>query len=411
MDFTFALSQGLFSSADIDTGSRFLLKALSQKWDEDIRQGRPLPATVLDAGSGTGVLGICAARALASIPGLQIRAQDRDELARSFTEYNARRNGVPASVLSAHTEPLLAAAPAWDLILSNIPAKTGEPVLLDFIARSAGLLSEQGFVMAVVVNTLSGLLRSRIKELALPLLHDERGTEHTVLAYGAGLSLNLVSNLACKDGGDDFFRQWPAYFRCAGEHEIKDIRYHIDAGHGVADFDTPGGAVTAAARLITRLGPAVGNRCASRAILVHEPDQGHFPVWLLKYLECNFQQGFRRVVLSGRNILALEASRHNLGGEVRMVPAVDIALSRDALLAAADMPYGAVFLFPDLVPRTSRIGAYWEGLEALLEPGGIAVTTLPSAQAERFDREKPGGFIRLGDHKRHGFRALGYEKR
>jgi hypothetical protein len=388
-----------------------LLKALSQKWDQDTREGRPLPVTVLDAGSGTGVLGICAARALAGIPGLQVRAQDRDELARSFTEYNARRNGVPASVLSARTEPLLAAAPAWDLILSNIPAKTGEPVLLDFIPRSAGLLGEHGSVMVVVVNTLAGLLRSRIKELALPLLHDERGTEHTVLVYGAGISLNSAPNLACKGGEDDFFRRWPAYLRCAGEHEIKDIRYHIDAGHGVADFDTPGGAVTAAAQLTTRLGTAIGSCRASGAVLVHEPDQGHFPVWLLKYLECNFQHGFRRVVLSGRNILALEASRHNLGGEVRMVPAVDIGLSRDALLAAADMPYGAVFLFPNLVPRTSRIGACWEGLEALLEPGGIAVAALPSAPAERFDREKPGAFVRLGDHKRHGFRALGYKKR
>jgi hypothetical protein len=407
MDFTFALSQGLFSSAGIDTGSRFLLKALSQKWDRDIREGRSLPVTVLDAGCGTGVLGICAARALPPIPEPRVRAQDRDCLARAFTEYNARRNGVPASVLSAHTEPLLAAAPAWDLILSNIPAKTGEGVLLDFIPRSAGLLSEGGAVMVVVVNTLAGLFRSRIKELALPLLHDEGGPEHTVLAYGAGTSLHVVR----EDGEDDFFRQWPAYFRCAGEHEIADIRYRIDASHGVPGFDTPGGAVTVAVRLTARLGPAIGGRCASQAVLVHEPDQGHFPAWLLKYLERTVQQGFRRMVLSGRNILALEASRHNLGGEVRMVPSVDIALSRDALLAAADMPYGAVFLFPDLVPLTSRIGAYWEGLEALLGPGGIAVAALPSAPAERFDREKPGGFVRLGDLKRHGFRALGYEKR
>jgi hypothetical protein len=301
------------------------------------------------------------------------------------------------------------------LILSNIPAKTGEPVLLDFIVRSAGLLSEQGSVMVVVVNTLSGLLRSRIRELALPLLRDEKGTEHTVLVYGAGIKPKLAPNSDPKDTGDDFFRQWPTYFRYAGEHEIKDIRYHIDASHGVPDFDTPSGAVTAAARLTTRLGPAIGSCCASRAILVHEPDQGHFPVWLLKYLERNFQQGFprgfRRAVLSGRNILALEASRHNLGGEVQIVPAVDIALNRDALLAAADMPYGAVFLFPGIVPRTNRLGACWEGLEALLEPGGIAVAAFPSVPAERFDREKPRGLVRLGDHKRHGFRALGYEKR
>ncbi|GHT82813.1 hypothetical protein FACS1894137_02440 [Spirochaetia bacterium] len=426
MDFTFALSQGLFSSADIDTGTRFLLKVLSQRWDARLSEGtegsrRVLPRTVLDAGCGVGVLGICAARALgaAAAPGLdgglglRVRAQDRDELARAFTEYNARRNGVPVdpqsnAVLSAYTEPLLAGPDdaRWDLILSNIPAKTGEPVLLDFIPRSAGLLSKEGTVMVVAVNTLAGLLRSRIKELALPLLQDESGKEHTVLVYGG------AEEVYPKNNPDDFLRQWPCYLRCSGDFELEGIGYHIDAIHGAAGFDNPGGAVKAAARLTGHMGAKISARSNAKAILVHEPDQGHFPVWLLRYLERAFPGTVPdRLVLSGRNMLALLAARHNLGGAAVTVPAVDILLSRDALLAASGRPYGAVFLFPDPVPRTSRLGAYWDGLEALLEPGGIAVTALSSSEAERFDREKPRSFLRLGDHKRHGFRALGYEKR
>jgi hypothetical protein len=374
---------------------------------------------VLDAGCGVGVLGICAARALAAVtgtpsPGLCVRAQDRDELARAFTEYNAGRNNVLSSVLSAHTEPLLSnpGNARWDLILSNIPAKTGEPVLLDFIARSASLLSEHGSVMLVVVNTLADLLRSRIKELALPLLYNESGKEHTVLAYGTGTSLPSDP----QHTHDDFFRQWPCYLRRSGDFELEGLGYHIDAIHGAAGFDKPGGAVTAAARLTTHIGPEIIASSNAKAILVHEPDQGHFPVWFLRYRENAGQQNPGQMVLSGRNILSLEAARHNLRGAARIVPAVDILLSRDALQAASGSPaagtlYGAVFLFPGLVPRTSRIGAYWEGLEAILEPGGIAVITLPSSGAERFDREKPRGFVRMGDHKRHGFRALGYGKR
>ncbi|GHV73126.1 hypothetical protein AGMMS49940_04280 [Spirochaetia bacterium] len=416
IDFTFALSQGLFSSADIDTGSRFLLKVLSRRWDACLSAGTSLPKTVLDAGCGIGVLGICAAKALAAMPGhsaVAIRAQDRDELARAFTEYNAGRNGVPVdlrsgAVLSAHTEPLLAGpkttAPAWDLILSNIPAKTGEPVLLDFIPRSAGLLTEGGSVMVVVVNTLADLFRSRIRELELPLLHDESGKEHTVLAYGA------KSKKVTDAIGDDFLRQWPCYVRCSGDFELEGTGYHIDACQGVAGFDKPGEAVRAAARLISHRGPAIIAPCMEKAILVHEPDQGHFPVWLLRYLENTGRMGHGQVVLSGRNILALLAARHNLAGAAQVVPAVDIMLNRDELLAASGKPYGAVFLFPDMVPQTSRIGAYWEGLGALLETGGQALITLPSSEAERFDRGKPQGFVRTGDHKRHGFRALGYKK-
>jgi hypothetical protein len=424
IDCTFALSLGLFSSADIDTGSRFLLKVLSQRWDADLREGRPLPAAVLDAGCGAGVLGICAARALAAVPALpavaamsggnasgndgysegslRVRAQDRDELARALTEYNAATNG--AAVLSAHTEPLLAgpAGARYDLILSNIPAKTGKAVLLDFIGRSAGLLSKRGVVMLVVVAPLAGLLRGRIRELALPLLHDESGKEHTVLAYGASAGAGAKAPGAL----------WPCYERCSGDFELEDIRYHLDTFHGAAGFDNPGGAVRAAAHLTGRLSP----ERTGKAILVHEPDQGHFPVWLRRYRERGGQPAPGPIVLSGRNILALEAARHNLGGDAVIVPAVDILLSRDALQAAgspraSDGSYGAVFLFPDMVPRTSRTGAYWEGLEALLEPGGLAVIALPSSEAERFDREKPRSFVRLGDHKRHGFRALAYGKR
>jgi hypothetical protein len=295
------------------------------------------------------------------------------------------------------------------LILSNIPAKTGEKVLLDFISRSAGLLSEEGSAMVVVVNTLAGLLRSRIRELALPLLHDESGKEHTVLVYGAKSDPGVTDPVM---DGDDFLRQHPCYARCSGDFEMEDTGYHIDAFQGVAGFDKPGGAVKAAARLISNMGPGIIAPCMGKAILVHEPDQGHFPVWLLRYLERTGRGRPGQVVLSGRNILALLAAKHNLGNAA-VVPAVDIAFSRDTLAAAPGKPYGAVFLFPGQVTR--RLDAYWEGLGALLrETGGLAVIALPSTEAERFDRTKPRGFVRLGahrgDHKRHGFRALGYKK-
>jgi hypothetical protein len=413
LDFEFALSQGLFSSADIDAGSRFLLKTLSQKWDEDTRVGRRLPAAVLDAGCGVGVLGICAAKALDAAAGLRVRAQDRDELARAFTEYNAARNGVDGAVFSAHTEALLdGPAEPWDLILSNLPAKAGQPVLLDFISRSAGLLSEGGAVMVVVVNTLAGLLRDRIGELALPLLGDETGREHTALCYGAKPGSPGAPHSTPATADDAFAGRWPAYFREAGDYVMEDTGYHIDAIHGAPGFDRSGASAAAMARLAVRLGATLAARCVARPILVHEPDQGHFPAWLVKHLEKTAPGGGApgRIVLSGRNILALEAARHNTHNQAAVIPAVDILLGKDALSAAAGEPYGAIFLFPDLTPRTSRISAYWEGLDALLATGGIALAALPSSEAERFDRAKPRGFLRLGGHKRRGFRALGFKK-
>jgi hypothetical protein len=59
---------------------------------------------------------------------------------------------------------------------------------------------------------------------------------------------------------------------------------------------------------------------------------------------------------------------------------------------------------------TKRLDAYWEGLAELLREGGIALITLPSSEAEQFDRKKPKGFTRLGDVKREGFRAAAYRR-
>jgi hypothetical protein len=289
-------------------------------------------------------------------------------------------------------------------------------VLLDFVSRSAGLLSAQGCVMAVVVNTLAGLLRDRIRSLELPLLHDETGREHTVLSYGPIFSAtigaknepNLAPNLDYNNTGDDFLARRPAYFRGAGDYEMEKTGYHIDAVHGAAGFDRSGAAAEAMARLAVHIGAPLADRCAPGPVLIHEPDQGHFPAWLLQHLAKAGAAAPGRIVLSGRNILALEAARHNLGNAAETVPAVDLLLGKDALSSSA--PYGAAFLFPDLVPGARRVDAYWEGLAALLEAGGIALIGLPSSDAERFDRAKPRGFVRLGGHKKRGFRALGFRK-
>jgi hypothetical protein len=492
--YEFALSHGLFSSADIDRGSRFLLRVLSKMIDDGIfpeglgclgslSPKSPIRATetlsVLDAGCGCGVLGICAGVALADLargksggeaadadagaiagaqPAVMVRAQDRDELARLFTEYNSRRNGLAAparesspsatlaaassATLTAHAEALLAgpAGVAWDLILSNIPAKAGQPVLEDFIARSARMLKSRGLVLVVVVNPLASWFGSSITALGFTLLHEEAGKGHTVFAYRnlprANGFLNGDSGLPGSEPGAPgsnpeaplisgtevtgaVFPANTAYGRGGRDFEIEGLCYHIDAVHGAAGFDRPGAAVLAAAKLVGRLGEKVTVRLSSNpAILIHEPDHGHFPAWFARYLPADTEyRAVLRFVLSGRNVLALEAARRNLeraaDGKalaIKTVPAADIAISRDELALAGG--FGIAVLFPDPVPQTDRIAAYWEGLAALLAENGIAIIALNASAAEKFDREKGPDFTRfggrIGDFRREGFRALAY---
>jgi hypothetical protein len=442
----FALSHGLFSSAGIDRGSRFLLRVFSKLLDKSkggesrakgeslfplFRAGkypaaleaRPVETlSVLDAGCGCGVLGICAGTALrdwagkgtGTVPALRVRAQDRDELARLFTEYNGRRNGLAGPELEAHTEALLAgpAGAAWDLILSNIPAKAGKPVLEDFIGRSAGMLKSGGLVLAVVVNPLAAWFRDGIIARGFTPLCDEAGMDHTVFAWRS------ASGAASDGGGGEAAGVFPdeaAYCRRGGDFEMEGVRYRIDAVHGAAGFDRIGAAVSAAARLTGKLEGKIRACLASGpAVLIHEPDQGHFPAWFVRRFTPEAGYGF---VLSGRNILSLEAARRNLekaadgrAFRIRTAAAVDLAINREKLALPGD-GYGLAVLFPEFVPGTDRIAAYWEGIAALLAENGIVIASMNASAAEKFDRGKIAGpvrFTRLGDFRRGGFRALAY---
>jgi len=406
-----------------------LLKIFSQILDEDIAAGRSPPLRVLDAGCGTGVIGICAAAAIAPLVNgggggglrlrLSVRCQDRDELARLITAYNASHNGISPALLEAYTEPLLAGTGVnWDLILTNIPAKAGTPVLADFVRRSAGLLNPGGRVIMVAVRTLAGFFREQIALAAeAELLQEHTSPGHSVFVYGQAADPRQPA--VAVNGGTDFIERHPFYVRAEITRDIEDIPIHLTTIHGASGFDNPGGAVLAAAKLSRRLQFSL----SGAPLLVHEPDQGFFPCWLIAFLK-----SAPPVVLSGRNILALEAARYNVLQNVRqnvlqsdgttaVVPAADLRLSEKALLqAAGGRPFGCIAAFPELLPQSSlpkgvdQLGAIWDAIPPLLADGGVFLVTFSSSDAERFDRKKPAGFTRLGSVKRNGFRALAYRR-
>jgi hypothetical protein len=174
-------------------------------------------------------------------------------------------------------------------------------------------------------------------------------------------------------------------------------------------------------------------------LLVHEPGQGFFPCWLLEFLGGTSGQIPWPLVLSGSNILALEAAAHNVAQMVSqnvmhdvvhkaqrnierknriaatVVPVADLSLGGPALAeAAGGQQYGCIIAFPELLPQsllpkgTDQLAALWNALPSLLSENGIFIAAFGSSDAERFDRKKPPGFSRLGSIKRDGFRALAY---
>jgi hypothetical protein len=351
-------------------------------------------------------------------------------------------------MLEARTEPLLAGPvnEKWDLILTNIPAKAGNSVLEDFVRRSASLLNPGGRVIMVAVNTLADFFREAIAAGAKPL-SEERGPGHTVFVYGGEAeSPALPVNI---DPG--FLIRYPFYLRASPACAIEGIQIGLETIHGASGFDKPGGAVLAAAKLLRRLGREKIPCGGDTPVLVHEPGQGFFTNWLLEFLRDKAANPAQKqaFVFSGRNILSLEAARHNcqngadlkgfalrcphslspactstvaasLRSSISVVPAADFQLAREALLEAGGGQFAFVAAFPELLPQSSMSKAakaandtdqpIWNSLTPLLAAGGLFIAAFSSSDAERFNRKKPPGFTRLGNVKRNGFCALAYRK-
>ncbi len=83
VELRFDLSHALFSSFDIDVGTRLLLKVAAR--DPVLASAR----RILDEGCGIGVIGLCAAKAF---PEAEVLLRDRDSLAVAFTERNRLAN-------------------------------------------------------------------------------------------------------------------------------------------------------------------------------------------------------------------------------------------------------------------------------------------------------------------------------
>lgn len=407
------LSHGLFSSYDVDAGTRLLLRVLSHYIDDATAHSLPLPRRLLDAGSGTGVIGVAlGAYFLAQgWEDFQIRAQDRDELARQFTACNGHLNGLQLPRLSAHTEALLYDKGPYDWIISNIPAKAGLPVLEYFVRRSLALLEMQGKVFVVIVESLAEVFKSWILQYGAECIEETPGPEHRVFVYRRA----SPGPLAEPGPHDEKTFSWAPYIRHRDTYTILDIEYNLQSLHGVADFDNPHVLNQLMAALSVKLQDRllkILHNTDQRTVLFFECDQGHFPLWFRSFLNHTSREISIKPVIAGRNILALEAAKQNLlpGSASELVPAIDPDLSSADLLNAGGRTFPLLFLFPEAVPKTDRWSAYWAGFEKLMAKGSMFCIGLSATEADRFDKIKQRGFQRVGDIKRQGYRVLAYQK-
>ena len=372
----FDLSMGLFSSFDIDAGSRLLLKTLAKHADMENYKD------AIDTGCGTGVLGVCLKK---KYPGLTIRFQDRDELAVAFTRHNAALNGIRSSEYEASVGLLLddVEPGSQDLVICNIPAKAGDHVIKDFIRKASSSIRDGGLVAVVIVDSLKELVQKVIKDNDIPLLYSESTKMHSVF--------HLAKGAEAYDIPFDRYIRYKGPFRMAD-----DAAYDLSTVYNLPDFDQ-------LSFWLHVTGELLRHNAFSGDALYWNPGQGHVPVWL----NSRKSNRIKNITLASRDVLQNRISRYNLeqsgfkgGISTDTLPDESFLLEK-----YGEMSFDCVFINLNPIPRVKWHKGFAETVLSLVKPGRTCFIMARSSDMSQLEKHL-NGFQVLQDDRFKGNRGL-----
>jgi predicted RNA methylase len=405
------LSHALFSSFDVDRGTKLLLKAVAR--DPVLARAR----RVLDEGCGVGVIGLSVAKAF---PEAEVLLRDRDSLAVAFAERNRLGNRLKGRTYWKDPETgeertaMSAPRAAWgvmsagsrdgrfDFVLSNLPAKAGGPVLAAFFTSLTGsgggvpLLAEGGRAAVVIVEPLAASAEAWIGEAGLSILSRSRGADHVAFVLEAKSSLTADASAAAPDaspaaadGRDAAVHpdaplsviDLKSYLRSEGRFRVADVAYRAKGFWGLPEFDTPSFAVAAAAELAAR----ACSGCLVRDALIIDPGVGHFAIWAARVL------GPDRVTAVSRDLLALAATHSNLADLPASSRPAYRAVDELGLELLDGSSFDLVADFSSGVPEMDGALAAWERAARLLKRGGVFIAARGLTEMARIERRRPTG--------------------
>ncbi len=275
---TFALSHSLFSGFDIDHGTRLLLKTIAGKIDLS------KVGSILDIGSGVGVLGIALKRLR---PDALLHSADRDALALAFTSHNAARNGITDCITFGSVGLMHLPDRKYDLVVSNIPAKAGNKAISGMISGASSLLESTGTLACVIVPALAVLVQQAVAESSGTIVYRENTQSHAVFHV-------TWQAPATPD------RSIEPYVRGKARFVHESVTYEMKTVFGIPEFDT----LNYSTGLLMEAMEGIhfkGN------LLVWNPGQGHIPVYAYK----KGALGNASLSLCSRDLLGLEISKRN----------------------------------------------------------------------------------------------------
>jgi 16S rRNA G1207 methylase RsmC len=281
------VAQDLFSSHEVDVGTRLLLRTLAGP-EHGTRR------LVLDLGCGYGPLGLGLRAAAAD---RVVHLVDRDALAVEYSRENAAANRLEDVEAYGSLGYADVRAVGFDLVVSNIPAKAGAPVIEQLLLGAAGVLAPGGLVAVVVIASL----RERVAALL-------EGSPQVEVVFRRATASYAVFHYRFR--GPPAAAAVPAdpgaalerYQRQEASVTRGGVAVRLRTAYGLPEFDSLGYTTRLVADALLRPG---GGRPPGTALVLH-PGQG----WLPCLLWAAVRPGELRLV--DRDLLALRFSQANL---------------------------------------------------------------------------------------------------
>ncbi len=384
----FRVAQELFSSFDVDVGTRQLLRSLAQVAGADFDR-------VLDLGCGYGPIGIALRRAGVAD---EVDMVDRDALAVEYSRHNAELNeveNVQAFVGLGYDD---VQHDDYGLIASNIPAKAGEPVIEHLLLEPRRYLRPGGLVAVVVIAPIAGFVWGVLDGSdEIEVVFTKASGGYTIFHYRfVGGDRGGGERLCGERGGGSVVDSVAAgvYRRGEATFEAGDLKYRLETAHGLPEFDSPSFQTRL---LIDTLGGIDGDVGSAG---VFGPGVGHVPIAVAKVASPE------RIELIDRDLLALRYSSRNLvlngfpEGGIPLVHQVGMALPGEPVdLVAGVISSGEGPTVVDWMVREASRG---------LAPDGRMVVACSSTIAARLVRGvKRNGVLRVQKQRRkRGNRVL-----
>jgi len=276
-----------FSSFQLDHGT---IKLLRQIEADQFRAPR-----AIDLGCGYGPIAL-----FLSVTKLadRITGIDRDALAVAFAARNAEKNKISNCSFSGGLGyEQLPAGEKYDAILSNLPAKAGEPVHESMLLDAGQFLNPGGQVAMVVVTPLEERIDKILARDEIFVKTKIRTTDHIVYVYEFRGSIPPVA--------------WP-YVRERLSQRWNDFSYDMETVFGLPEFDSLSWQTESILDTVVKK----RNKLNFGKIMVCNPGQGHIPVLLSK-----IAGQVDEMTLVSRDMLSVRQSAANVetNGQVKTI--------------------------------------------------------------------------------------------